>query len=659
MSQLNVDNIQNRTGSNGGPNFPSGISVAVGQTAYIHGNLQVDGTETIINTETLNVADKTVGIGSTSNASNTTADGAGIEVFASSSQTGNNKTITWQNSSSAWTFAGGGIVATDAVVGSAVTINSSGIKAGIITASSGVKVTGGGIDITGNIGLGGATYGSSGQVLTSGGSGANATWTTISAAPEFAGIASGSITGGKAVCVADDGKLMEVAGNNELHGATTQFGDVTNSFSIIYDTAAEKYVCFFRDQNNGDKGRVRVGTPNGSTITWGDKQLFVAETTEPSQINAIYDPTNNKCVVLYRDNANNNKGSVVVCSLSGTTLTVGTPVTDITEQSGSMEYNSFCYVPDTDNYAIVYNNSTGNNGYCKIGKYTGTNSSTWPNASVQFLSGQARGTGCFYDTTADKLVVMMHHGGDSNTSYIVAGTVASDTVTFGTYQKYGMDNVDMYRLTGAHDPNTGTSILSYGQSGYKGVCRTATLSGTTFTFGDEFQYDLSATYQSLIAYGSSPNKFLISYVDEGDANKVKSIITTLSGTTITYATARTFQIYGQATSADAWLLYNPDAKNFLALYRSNQDGTNKAAYYIEAIRSSNVTSGNYVGIANASVTDGQTASTALPGAVNTAVSGLTVGIKYYVVADGTLNATADSENIDAGNAIATNKLLVR
>ena len=136
MSQLNVDNIQNRTSSNGGPNFPSGISVAVGQTAYIHGDLKVDGTQTIINTENLNVADKTVGIGSTTTASNTTADGAGIEVFASSSQVGNNKTITWQNSSTACTFAGGGIVATDAVVGSAVTINSSGIKAGIITATT-------------------------------------------------------------------------------------------------------------------------------------------------------------------------------------------------------------------------------------------------------------------------------------------------------------------------------------------------------------------------------------------------------------------------------------------------------------------------------------------------------------------------------------------
>ena len=72
-----------------------------------------------------------------------------------------------------------------------------------------------------------------------------------------------------------------------------------------------------------------------------------------------------------------------------------------------------------------------------------------------------------------------------------------------------------------------------------------------------------------------------------------------------------------------------------------------------------MTAGNYVGIANASYTNGQTASTALPGAVNTVVSGLVVGSKYYVVGDGSLNSTADTENIDAGNAIAANKLLVR
>ena len=116
MSQLNVDTVRNRTGTNGGPTFDKGLTVSAGTTAYVYGNLQVDGTETIINTETLNVADKTIGIGSTSNASNTTADGAGIEVYAGS---GGNKTITWNNTGNTWTFAPTDVTVT---VGSGVTL---------------------------------------------------------------------------------------------------------------------------------------------------------------------------------------------------------------------------------------------------------------------------------------------------------------------------------------------------------------------------------------------------------------------------------------------------------------------------------------------------------------------------------------------------------
>ena len=133
MSQINVDTVRNRTSTNGGPTFDKGLTVSAGTTAYVYGNLQVDGTETIVNTERLDVADKTVGIASTTSASNTTADGAGIEVYGGAD---GNKTITWVNSSSNWTLGGGGLTADSAIVGSAVTINGSGIKAGIITATS-------------------------------------------------------------------------------------------------------------------------------------------------------------------------------------------------------------------------------------------------------------------------------------------------------------------------------------------------------------------------------------------------------------------------------------------------------------------------------------------------------------------------------------------
>ena len=133
MSQINVDTVRNRTSTNGGPTFDKGLTVSAGTTAYVYGNLQVDGTETIVNTERLDVADKTVGIASTTSASNSTADGAGIEVYGGSD---GNKTVTWVNSTGNWTLGGGGLTADSAIVGSAVTINGSGIKAGIITANS-------------------------------------------------------------------------------------------------------------------------------------------------------------------------------------------------------------------------------------------------------------------------------------------------------------------------------------------------------------------------------------------------------------------------------------------------------------------------------------------------------------------------------------------
>ena len=133
MSQINVDTVRNRTSTNGGPTFDKGLTVSAGTTAYVYGNLQVDGTETIVNTERLDVADKTVGIASTTAASNSTADGAGIEVYGGSD---GNKTVTWVNSTGNWTLGGGGLTADSAIVGSAVTVNGSGIKAGIITANT-------------------------------------------------------------------------------------------------------------------------------------------------------------------------------------------------------------------------------------------------------------------------------------------------------------------------------------------------------------------------------------------------------------------------------------------------------------------------------------------------------------------------------------------
>ncbi len=98
----------------------------VGGALTITGNLTVDGTRTINNTDVLDIADKTVGIASTTAATNTTAAGAGIEIYASSATANNNKTLLWQNTSNCFEFSDS--IKTKGVSESSINNGSTGIQ---------------------------------------------------------------------------------------------------------------------------------------------------------------------------------------------------------------------------------------------------------------------------------------------------------------------------------------------------------------------------------------------------------------------------------------------------------------------------------------------------------------------------------------------------
>ena len=138
MSQLNVDNIKDRSGSTLGPTFPNGMRVAAGSTLNVYGDMVVEGTQTVINTDVLDVKDKTVGIASTSNPTALTQDGAGLEIYGPS-----NVTLTYSGqkagvgintgldvagfgtfsgavSGTTGTFSGSGSVGTNLSVGSSI-----------------------------------------------------------------------------------------------------------------------------------------------------------------------------------------------------------------------------------------------------------------------------------------------------------------------------------------------------------------------------------------------------------------------------------------------------------------------------------------------------------------------------------------------------------
>ncbi len=114
MSQLQVDNIYNKDGT-GSPTFPKGANFtedvvvsgvltattigSASDTTTFPGNLVVQGTQTIINYDDFNVKDKTIGISSTANPTDTTADGAGLEIYGAT-----HKKFTYNNTKKGFEF---------------------------------------------------------------------------------------------------------------------------------------------------------------------------------------------------------------------------------------------------------------------------------------------------------------------------------------------------------------------------------------------------------------------------------------------------------------------------------------------------------------------------------------------------------------------------
>ena len=549
---------------------------------------------------------------------------------------------------------------------------------GLITARKGINVTAGvstfaaNIDANANINANGNIIGdnstnisgiASVTATTLFGDGAGLTNLPASGGV-VSGIASGSITGGKGVLVADDGKLLAVAGDNAVRGTQASAQASSQVPNITYDKNADKYVFFYVDTTDSDKLKAKVGTLSGTTFTWGSSAT--ASTNICTSPTSFFDAGNNKIVCGYKDNSDSSKGKVVVGTVSGTSITFGTPV-DVIGDAIQGSYLAFVYIPNSNhNYAFICR--ANNTGYCRIGKYTGTNSSTWPNSSATFFSGRPIAIGGCWDSTANKLVIAYGNYDSTERGELIAGTVASDAVTFGSVHIFDASRTD-YKNNVVHDPIQGTNVVVWreGSNGtnYYILALTATLSGTNFTFGNTVAISrndagtLVPSNYSTAVYDENAKQVLAAYIDNTDSSNTVgyTVALTVSGSTITASSPTyKFQSGTGMENSQPWAVYDPDLKVNVIVTSGPSSGS---YYFVESLRASNVSEGNYVGLSQASYTDGQTAKISVTGSINEAVSGLVVGNKYYVLADGTLGTTADAGNITAGIPLATNKLLLK
>ena len=127
---------------------------------------------------------------------------------------------------------------------------------------------------SGQVGIGGANYGDSGQVLTSGGGSSAPSWTTISAAPQVTAVASGTLPNGCPIIVNSNGTVSKPTESDPTFSSPASL--TTNSFShtgACYNTTDNVVAVVYR--NGSSEGRIAFGTISSGSITWNTDRLLV------------------------------------------------------------------------------------------------------------------------------------------------------------------------------------------------------------------------------------------------------------------------------------------------------------------------------------------------------------------------------------------------
>lgn len=234
-----------------------------------------------------------------------------------------------------------------------------------------------------------------------------------------------------------------VSGTSISFGSAVTFDgtSVTNYLDIAYDTNAQKVVVAYKSSAGG-YGKAVVGTIDGTTITYGSLEVFQFSTA--NWISCAYDANAQKVVIAYQ-NEDTSRGTAKVGTVSGTSISFGSGA----NFDFQALYNSIVYDPNTQKVVISYAaNFNSNYGTSIVGTVSGTSISF--GTPVVFESASVASSwyiGSAYDSNAQKVVVAYRDVGNSNHGTVVVGTVSGTSISFNTPAVFEAASIDYATAT--------------------------------------------------------------------------------------------------------------------------------------------------------------------------------------------------------------------
>ena len=346
--------------------------------------------------------------------------------------------------------------------------------------------------------------------------------------------------------------LGTVSGTSISFGAIASAPVSNSSVSkgVCYDTNVNKIVVSYGygDASPYANGTIATGTVSGTSVTFATQATFNPTTTS-LHISAVYDSTNKKAVVPYQENAAS--GEALVFQAAGTASTSNsTDFIGITDQA----------IADTATGAVIVQGgvNSSNAGASIPQEYT-------PSSDVDFdASGPTLAISSVFDTNLNKVVVFYSDYGNSQYGTAAVGTISAGVISFGTPVVF--NSADISSTAAAFDSSANKSVIAYrdGGASNQGKAIVGTVSGTSISFGAEATFNAASTTNIGSTFDSTANKVVIAFRDDGNSDYGTAIVGTVSGTSVSFGSETVFET--TQTSYHS-LAYDPDENKTVLNYR--------------------------------------------------------------------------------------------
>jgi len=286
---------------------------------------------------------------------------------------------------------------------------------------------------------------------------------------------------------------------------------------------AGKFVFAYTDVDNSHYGTAVVGTVSGDSITYGTPVVYASAMCQYQSIAMDFNTTD-KFVISFRDMNDNSYGKAIVGTISGTSLTFGTEATYSGTSAVGTNSSMLAYDRKTADKVLLAYQDVGNSNYgtAIVGTVSGTDIS-FGTAAVFETQWTYTHANCLTGDPFNANKFFMNFTGDQTDNYpkICVCTVSGTDVSFGTTNIYESYAVTVYSIDADTNTENKFAIAGHGSAARssEGVIYVASVDGTTMSIesGEHTFGGSQGNNHMSLCFDHDPSnagKFSVTYADQ-------------------------------------------------------------------------------------------------------------------------------------------------